>query len=309
MFPVAAAKCLAFSTMDMTQPPASLTYTLIVKEPWFDLILSGKKTIELRNAAYHKELIKKQIGISRSHTSQVFGHVTLVDIKECVPAAKVWSDKWRKLHCITKAQQTLWAGASAPKFAAYVLADPVIYPQPLKFKPTIGGEIMFKPLIDNACFQKSIADAHCNGLLAAQPAPQPAGEKSAADKVRELVGKGFGGTELFKEAAKVGVKRRLVSAIAPKAYFPAKKKGFAIQLKASMEEEGKSIDEIKQALKAASYTDGMICGLCGKVGRPKAYNLVQTLKDQGKSVAEIRREMRIQKFSPATIGKYAPHTA
>ena len=84
--------------MDIFAPPVSLSHCIVLKDPWCSMILSGKKSTELRHTAYHKELIGKAVGIAKSKTGKVFGHAILKNIIQNVPAALMWSPAWIKKH-------------------------------------------------------------------------------------------------------------------------------------------------------------------------------------------------------------------
>ena len=56
---------------------------LIIKPKWADLILSGKKTWEIRGSRTN---ICGTIGIIKSGSSQIFGTVDLVDCMPLTPA-------------------------------------------------------------------------------------------------------------------------------------------------------------------------------------------------------------------------------
>ena len=134
------------------QIPTTLKYGLVVKEPWSTLILSGKKTVEIRDKKCHTELVGQFIAVVKSGTNHVFGHCKLTAMEE-LTAAECWGSEWRAKHCISKQQQTLF-NKNQTTFAAYILSEVTTYSEPLKFKPWIGGEVILRRLDSDDTFQR-----------------------------------------------------------------------------------------------------------------------------------------------------------
>ena len=131
-------------------------------------------------------------------------------------------------------------------------------------------------------------------------------QRSKVAKVRDLIDSGLEGKELAAEAQKLGIKRRLVSSVKPKAN-PAKRRGVPIKMKQDMEQAGASPADIKAALKAYGVTDTRIRQLCGPIGRPKAAAVALSLKNSGMSIQNVRKRLKQQGFAGSTVRSVAPY--
>ena len=135
------------------------------------------------------------------------------------------------------------------------------------------------------------------------PAAHP---KSKAAQVRDLIARGLEGKELLAEAHKLGIKRRLVSAVKPKT-IPAKRRGVPIQMKKDMEQAGASSADIRAALKDYGATPTRIHKLCGPIGRPKAAAIALSLKKNGLSTKDVRKRLKQAGFADSTVRSVAPY--
>lgn len=104
---------------------------LIIKPHWADLILSGKKTWEIRGSRTH---LRGRIAIIKSGTGKVYGTVELTD---CIPCSigrfKTYKDK----HCIEDSNVAFRYNQAW----AWVVKNPIIYPEPIPYKHPQGAVI------------------------------------------------------------------------------------------------------------------------------------------------------------------------
>lgn len=115
---------------------------LSVKQPWAELILEGKKTIEIRTWAVdyrgpvwlHTGKSPDEAATARFGSSPLFlgGFVGIVTIEEIVPFDRERWEKWRPQH--------LDNGDRRPNFLAWLLSDVRRLDNPL---PARGGLKLF----------------------------------------------------------------------------------------------------------------------------------------------------------------------
>lgn len=106
---------------------------LIIKPYWADLILSGDKVWEIRNRQTHQ---RGKIGVIKSGSGKVFGTVDLVDCKNL--SFTDYMDS-RDKHCIQTGQAPY--PDRAHDMWAWVLKNPVIYPNPVPYTHPQGAVI------------------------------------------------------------------------------------------------------------------------------------------------------------------------
>ncbi|MEC0091460.1 ASCH domain-containing protein [Paenibacillus macquariensis] len=103
---------------------------LIIKPKWADLILSGKKTWEIRDRQTH---ILGTIGIIKSGSGLIYGTVDLVDCMLLTPAMYGLSSEEHRIPSdvpVTYKQPYAW-----------VLKNPITYPEPRPYKHPQGAVI------------------------------------------------------------------------------------------------------------------------------------------------------------------------
>lgn len=105
---------------------------LIIKQPWIDLILAGKKTIEIRGS---KTNIRGQIALIASGTGQVIGTCMVNDSINLAEQADL-SDVVIK-SCVDEA--TLRSFYKKPN--GWVLSDAKRLTTPVKYKHPMGAII------------------------------------------------------------------------------------------------------------------------------------------------------------------------
>lgn len=104
---------------------------LIIKPKWADLILSGEKTWEIRGSRTH---FRGRFDIIKSGSGKVFGSVDLVD---CI-SLHGWDDV--ALICDNMDKHHVPLGVIQYKKPwAWVLRNPIIYPEPIPYKHPQGA--------------------------------------------------------------------------------------------------------------------------------------------------------------------------
>ncbi|WP_339200358.1 ASCH domain-containing protein [Paenibacillus sp. FSL P2-0322] len=105
---------------------------LIIKPNWADMVLSGIKPWEIRGSRTHK---RGTIGIIKSGSGLVYGTADLVD---CVPMTFYnWYENKDKHH-------VEYADVDYKTPYAWVMQNPVIYPEPIPYKHPQGAVIWVK---------------------------------------------------------------------------------------------------------------------------------------------------------------------
>ena len=95
---------------------------LIIKDPYADYILDGKKTWELRGSNTH---IRGRVAIIKSGTKQVFGTVNLCD---CLPVTLKILKNFSDRHCVKDLK-----GIKYKQVFAWVVKDPHRYSKPKSY--------------------------------------------------------------------------------------------------------------------------------------------------------------------------------
>ena len=105
---------------------------LIIKSPWIELILDGKKTWEIRGSNTN---IRGTIALIKSGSGKVFGEVDLIDSVELTLEDYQES---RKLHGV---QSENVLELPYRRTYAWVLTNPKIYKDPIPYKHPMGAVI------------------------------------------------------------------------------------------------------------------------------------------------------------------------
>ncbi len=103
---------------------------LIIKSPWIDLILQGKKTWEIRGS---NTSIRGRIGLIQSGTGMVYGTVELVDSKH------LNLDEYQ--HSAAYHRIEVYHDAPYERIHAWVLANPVRWAEPVPYVHPRGAVI------------------------------------------------------------------------------------------------------------------------------------------------------------------------
>ena len=103
---------------------------LIIKQPWIDYILEGKKTWEIRGC---KTNIRGQIELIQSGSGLVVGSCNIISCKEL--SLNEYSNNIDK-HNITKTTTLPYK-----RTYAWIIADAVRYEEPRKYKHPQGAII------------------------------------------------------------------------------------------------------------------------------------------------------------------------
>jgi len=127
----------------------AITRGLVIKSPWTDLILKGKKTWEIRGS---KTNIRGKIGIIESGTGTIVGTANLVD--SLGPLSVREMNKHGKEHqLITPMKATEMPYA---KTYAWVMEDVVLFKKPKPYKHPMGAVIwvdLENQYVDDSCMK------------------------------------------------------------------------------------------------------------------------------------------------------------
>ncbi|MGF9644057.1 ASCH domain-containing protein [Paenibacillus sp. MABNS29] len=105
---------------------------LIIKPNWADMVLSGIKPWEIRGSRTHK---RGTIGIIKSGSGLVYGTANLVD---CIPLTMYeWAANKDKHHVD-------YVDIDYKTPYAWVMQNPIIYPEPIPYKHPQGAVIWVK---------------------------------------------------------------------------------------------------------------------------------------------------------------------
>lgn len=107
---------------------------LIVRQPWIDLILSGKKTWEMRCA---KTNVRGRIGLIEQGTGLIFGEVNIVDSLEDLSFCEIIENVHLDKHCIPNSKIDLFKKWPFP----WVLSNAIRYETPIKYNHPKGAVI------------------------------------------------------------------------------------------------------------------------------------------------------------------------
>ncbi|PLS18982.1 hypothetical protein CVD28_00850 [Bacillus sp. M6-12] len=105
---------------------------LIIKKPWINLILEGKKTWEIRGS---NAKIRGEIALIQSGTGKVFGTVELIESKELSLEQYQSSEAF---HCIPEEMTKV---APYKKIHAWVLQNPKRFHEPIPYQHPQGAVI------------------------------------------------------------------------------------------------------------------------------------------------------------------------
>lgn len=111
---------------------------LIIKEPWIDLILDGKKTWEIRGSSTH---IRDPIALIRSKSGLVVGTANIID---CIPLHG--PDEVEKILNNHDKHHVPLGGIPYDKPYAWLLDDAVRWEEPLPYKHPQGAVIWVKDI-------------------------------------------------------------------------------------------------------------------------------------------------------------------
>ena len=103
---------------------------LIIRTSWIDLILQGKKIWEIRGV---NTRIRGRIALIKSGTGRVYGTAELV---HCVPLDLLSYQSHIAQHRVETVQNLPY-----PKTFAWVLANPVLFEQPVPYRHPRGAVI------------------------------------------------------------------------------------------------------------------------------------------------------------------------
>lgn len=107
---------------------------LIIKPKWADLILNGQKIWEIRGSRTTK---RGTIGIIKSGSGMVFGTVKLTN---CIPCTVGRFMAYKQKHCIEDER----AAFHYNQAWAWVVKNPLIFPEPVPYKHPQGAVIWVK---------------------------------------------------------------------------------------------------------------------------------------------------------------------
>lgn len=103
---------------------------LIIKSPYIDLILIGKKKWEIRG---HNTSVRGKIYLIKSGSKKIYGEVDLIDCIEL--DLKKYKEYCLKVHGENKFDLPY------KKTYAWVLENPVLYEEPVSYSHPIGAVI------------------------------------------------------------------------------------------------------------------------------------------------------------------------
>lgn len=105
---------------------------LIIKSPWIDLILKGKKPWEIRGS---NTTIRGTIALIKSGSGKVYGTVDLVDTKKLTFEEFMQSEEF---HCIPKKD---CVNVTYKNIYAWILENPKLFEEPLPYRHPRGAVI------------------------------------------------------------------------------------------------------------------------------------------------------------------------
>ena len=105
---------------------------LLIKSPWIDLILEGKKTWEIRGT---NTKIRGPVALIKSGSGKVFGEVTIIDSKE------LNLEDYQTSECFHCVKSTGAIQLPYKKTYAWVLDKPKVYKQAIPYKHPLGAII------------------------------------------------------------------------------------------------------------------------------------------------------------------------
>ncbi len=105
---------------------------LIVKSPWIELILEGKKIWEIRGSNTN---IRGPVALIKSGSGKVFGKVDIID---CMELTLKDYQQGSSFHCVESENATK---IPYKKTFAWVLDNPSFYEEPIPYKHPLGAVI------------------------------------------------------------------------------------------------------------------------------------------------------------------------
>ncbi|MCA1054080.1 ASCH domain-containing protein [Rossellomorea aquimaris] len=108
---------------------------LLIKSPWIDLILEGKKTWEIRGS---NTKTRGRIALIKSGSGMIVGEVNLTDCKEL--SLSDYQHR-REFHCVDSEAST---ELPYKKTYAWVFEKPIIYHEPIPYTHPLGAVIWVK---------------------------------------------------------------------------------------------------------------------------------------------------------------------
>lgn len=105
---------------------------LIIKSPWIELILEGKKTWEIRGS---NTKIRGPIVLIKSGSKKAFGEVNIIDSREL--CLKDYQES-RRFHCVGSENSLQ---LPYKKTYAWVFDKPITYKEPIPYKHPMGAVI------------------------------------------------------------------------------------------------------------------------------------------------------------------------
>lgn len=111
---------------------------LIVKQPWVDLIVKGKKILEVRGQKTTK--INERIAIIGSHTNKIFGSVKIAG---CEELDKKLYNMFRKQHLIDLTYEEVLKTFGYKKLYGWFLMDEVEAAEPITCNNRKKGQVIW----------------------------------------------------------------------------------------------------------------------------------------------------------------------
>lgn len=108
------------------------TKGLIIKSPWIDLILQGKKIWEIRGS---NTKIRGKIALIKSGTGKIYGTAELVDTK------KLTFEEYQRSKSYHQIPENITANAPYNNIHAWVLENPVLFDEPIPYEHPQGAVI------------------------------------------------------------------------------------------------------------------------------------------------------------------------
>ncbi|XXM72497.1 ASCH domain-containing protein [Lysinibacillus sphaericus] len=108
---------------------------LLIKSPWIDMILEGKKIWEIRGS---NTKTRGKIALIKSGSGTVYGEIDLIDSKELSLTEYQESRRFHRVE--SEAASVL----PYKKTYAWVLENPLVYEKPIPYKHPMGAVIWVK---------------------------------------------------------------------------------------------------------------------------------------------------------------------
>jgi hypothetical protein len=137
---------------------------LLIKFPWVNFILEGRKTWEIRGSNTH---IRGRVGIIQSGTGTVLGTVNIVD---CIELTMEDYQQNSVRHCVTSERSLQ---LPYKKTYAWVLEDPIVLETPLPYKHPRGAVIWVDLEKATKGEHAEIIETESEGFLGANQTKKP----------------------------------------------------------------------------------------------------------------------------------------